>query len=267
MFIKVTAVGVIALLMLPVLWTLLISLASDPDALLEGELDLTLQNYVDLFKSESLNFPRHLLNSLIVSSLSAFLSTLLSTLTAYSIGRSGFRWSGVILTLFLGISLIPQISIAGYLFKIFSSLGLINTYGSLVLSHATLSLPLGIWIMHTYLSTIPREIEKSAYIDGAGSLRILFQIILPLSLPGIVTTFITLFLFSFNEFLFALMFTIDHTARTVTVGIALFEGLHGQIPWGYITSASLVSVLPAVIVVLIMQRHLVRGLTAGAVKG
>ena len=253
--------------MVPVLWTLLISLSSDPEALLGGKLDLTIRNYVELFRSESLNFTRYLLNSLIVSSLSAFLSTLLSTLTAYSVGRSGFRWSGAMLILFLGISLIPQISIAGYLFKIFSSLGLINTYISLILSHATLSLPLGIWIMHTYISTIPREIDRSAYIDGAGELRILFQIILPLSLPGISATFITLFLFSFNEFLFALMFTVDHTARTVTVGIALFEGLHGQIPWGYITAASLVSVSPALMAVLFMQRRIIRGLTAGAVKG
>jgi multiple sugar transport system permease protein len=118
----------------------------------------------------------------------------------------------------------------------------------------------------SYFSQIPREVDKAAQIDGAGRFQILFRIVLPMALPGFISTILLLFIFSFNEFLFALMLTTDHTARTVPVGIALFQGLHGELPWGYIMAASTIACIPVVLLALIFQRRIIQGLTRGAVK-
>jgi len=251
----------------PLFWMLLVSLSGSPDFLLTGKISITLENYVDLLTSPNLHFLDYLRNSLIVASSSALLSLILSTLSAYSLSRFSLPYSLLILMGVLAVSLFPQISAVGFLYRLFSDLGLINTYTALILPYTGWSLPLGLWLLHTYLSSIPRDIDRAAMIDGAGTLRILFQIILPLSLPGLVSTYILLFLFAFNEFLFALMFTVDYHTRTVPVGIALFEGLHGQLPWGYIMAASFISVSPVVLIVLILQKYIISGLTGGAVKG
>jgi len=245
----------------------LVSLTGSPDFLLTGKISFTLRNYVDLLTSPNLHFLDYLKNSMIVASSSAFISLILSALSAYSLSRFSFPYSLFILIGVLAVSLFPQISVVGFLYRLFSTMGLINTYTALILPYTAWSLPLGLWLLHTYFSSIPRDIDKAAMIDGAGTLRILVQIILPLSLPGLVSTYILLFLFAFNEFLFALMFTVDHHARTVPVGIALFEGLHGQLPWGYIMAASFISVFPVVLMVLVLQRYIISGLTGGAVKG
>ncbi len=252
--------------LLPLMWSALVSLSDSPDLLLREELSLTFRNYTDLFAVEDLHFTDYLRNSLIVSALSALLALWTSFIFAYALTFAPFRTLPILLTV-LGISLFPQISPAGFLYRVFSSLGLINTYTALILPYTAWSLPLGIWLMHAYISSIPRDIERSALVDGASRLRVLTAIVLPLSLPGLVSTYILLFLFCFNEFLFALMFTVDERARTVPVGIALFEGVHGQIPWGHITAASFVSVLPILILVLLLQGYIIRGLTGGAVKG
>ncbi len=251
----------------PLLWMVLVSFSESLELLLRGELQLTLRNYTELLKNENLHFLDYLKNSLIISSLSALMSLFLSLFSSYSLSRFSFRYSVPVLFSVLAVSLFPQVSVAGFLYRLFSELGLINTYTALILPYTAWSLPLGIWLLYTYLSGIPKDIDRSALVDGAGRLRILLQLIIPLSLPGIVSTYILLFLFSFNEFLFALMFTVDYRARTVPVGIALFEGLHGQVPWGYITAASFLSVVPIILMVLFLQRYIIRGLTGGAVKG
>lgn len=251
----------------PLIWMILVSLSESFESLLRGEPDLTLRNYAELLKNENLRFVDYLKNSLIVSSLSALISLVLSLLSSYSLSRFGFRYSVPVLFFVLAVSLFPQVNVAGFLYRLFSELGLINTYSALVLPYTAWSLPLGVWLLYTYLSGIPKDIDRAALVDGAGRLRILIQIIVPLSLPGIVSTYVLLFLFSFNEFLFALMFTVDYRARTVPVGVALFEGLHGQVPWGHITAASFLSVAPIILMVLFLQRYIIRGLTGGAVKG
>lgn len=268
--ILLTSLGVLLCLglsLFPLLWIGLVSFSGSVEALLGGELDLTLKNYADLLREESLHFTDYLRNSLIVSSLSALIALILSLLLSYPLSRFGFRHSTLVLLSVLAVSLLPQVSVVGFLYRLFSEIGLINTYTALVLPYTAWGLPLGVWLLYTYLSSIPKDIERSALVDGAGRLRILLQIMVPLSLPGIVSAYVLLFLFSFNEFLFALMFTIDHRARTVPVGIALFEGLHGQVPWGHITAASLMSVAPTALMVLLLQKYIIRGLTGGAVKG
>jgi len=172
-----------------------------------------------------------------------------------------------ILLFVLAVSLFPQISLVGYLFKLMTGLGWINTYYALVFPYTAWILPLSLWILISYFSQIPHELDRAARIDGCSSWQVLRKIIFPVALPGILSTGLLAFIFAFNEFLFALMLTTDHHARTIPVGIALFQGLHGEIPWGEIMAASAVTTLPIVIITMFFQRHIIQGLTRGAVKG
>jgi multiple sugar transport system permease protein len=167
----------------------------------------------------------------------------------------------------LSLSMFPQISIAGYLFRLMAKTGLINTYAALIFPYTAVSLPLGLWIMISYFSQLPVELDNAALIDGASKFDVLYKILFPIAIPGILSTFLLTFIFSFNEFIFALMMTFDYHSRTVPVGIALFQGIHGQIPWGSIMAAATISSLPLIIITIIFNRFIIRGLTEGALKG
>jgi multiple sugar transport system permease protein len=161
----------------------------------------------------------------------------------------------------------PQIGIVGYLFKIMTGIGWVNTYQGLLFPYIAWILPLSLWILVSYFSQIPRELDKAALIDGCGRWQILYRVIFPVALPGVLSVFLLSFIFAFNEFIFALMLTTDHRTRTIPVGIAFFQGLHGRIPWGNIMAASVLTTLPVVILTFIFQRRIIGGLTRGAVKG
>jgi multiple sugar transport system permease protein len=169
--------------------------------------------------------------------------------------------------LILAMSMFPPVSLVGYLFKLMTALGWINTYPALIFPYVAWTLPLSLWILVSYFSRIPRDLDRAGLIDGCSRLQILFKIIFPVAAPGIFATLLLAFIFAFNEFLFALMLTTDRAARTIPVGIALFEGLHGQIPWGEIMAAATLATLPVVALALIFQRRIIQGLTRGAVKG
>jgi multiple sugar transport system permease protein len=169
--------------------------------------------------------------------------------------------------LLLAFSMFPQISIIGYLFKLMTDVGWINTYPALIFPYIALGLPLALWIMLSYLSQVPVELDNAALVDGATRLQILRKIILPVALPGAFSTVLLIFIYSFNEFLFAIMLTTDYTARTLPVGIALFQGLHGQIPYGQIMAAAVVATIPMIILAAFFQRRIIQGLTRGAIKG
>jgi multiple sugar transport system permease protein len=160
----------------------------------------------------------------------------------------------------------PQVSLISYLFKFMSSLGWINTFQGLIFPYVAWSMPLSLWILVSYFGQIPRDLDWAARIDGASRLQTLIRIILPVAAPGVFSTTLLVFIFAFNEFLFALMLTVDYNSRTVPVGIALFEGIHGQIPWGQIMAAATLTTIPVVILTLVFQRRIVQGLTRGAVK-
>ena len=147
------------------------------------------------------------------------------------------------------------------------TLGLINTYAALVLPYTAWILPLSLWILTSYFAQVPADLDRAAVVDGCTRLAALRKVVLPVAAPGIFSTALLAFIFAFNEFLFALMLTTDHAARTVPVGIALFEGLHGQIPWGVVMAASTLTTIPVVLLTLFFQRRIVEGLTRGAVKG
>ncbi len=250
----------------PVIWMAVVSLSKNADFLSRGRIEITCENFKNIFRERTLYFPFYLKNSLIVGFFSALFATLFGGLAAYILTRTDSRLKKILMVGVLAVSMFPQISLAGYLFRMMTSAGLINTYTALILPYISWCLPFALWILMGYFSQIPRDIDAAALIDGADRFRAFSRIIVPLALPGLLSTFLLVFIFAFNEFLFALMLTTDHNARTVPVGISLFEGLHGELPWGNIMAASLISALPLILLALFFQRYIFKGLSGGAVK-
>jgi multiple sugar transport system permease protein len=217
--------------------------------------------------SGSLHLLDYLRNSLVVSAVAALAATLFASLGAYAITRLTFPGRLLIPLVLLAFSMFPQISIVGYLFKMMICLGWINTHAGLIFPYITLGLPLALWIMLSYFSEISTELDRAALVDGATRIQILHKIILPLAAPGALSATLLVFIYSFNEFLFAMMLTTDYRARTIPVGIALFEGLHGQIPWGHLMAVAVISVVPVILLAAVFQRKIIRGLLQGAIKG
>lgn len=252
----------------PFAYMVLTSLSSNPYFLSTLDwFDFTLENYRAILTVPSLHFIDYLRNSLIVSTASAVFTIFIASLAAYCIARLVMPGKTFILFGVLAVSMFPQISLISYLFKLMADLGWVNTYAALILPYIAWTLPLSLWILVSYFVQIPPVLDKAGLIDGCSRWQILRKIILPTAAPGIISTMLLAFIFAFNEFMFALMLTTDYHARTIPVGIALFQGLHGQTPWGNIMAASTFSTLPLVILALIFQRRIIQGLTRGAIKG
>jgi multiple sugar transport system permease protein len=173
---------------------------------------------------------------------------------------------GFILITILSVSMFPPIATVSPLFLIIRSMGLRDTYLALIFPYATFALPLSIWILTNFFREIPDELNEAAVIDGCTPFQTFRRIFLPLAAPGVFTAAILIFIFAWNEFLLALTFTATEKSRTIPVGIALFPGLH-EIPWAEIAAASIIVTVPLILIVLIFQRRILAGLTAGAVKG
>jgi len=260
--------GLCLFCLLPFVWMIVVSLSARADFLASGSgFAPTIRNYLDVLTAESVFLLAYMKNSLVVSALSAVLATSVAGFSAYAITRLTFPGRMIIPLIMLGLSMFPQISIVGYLFKMMSGVGWINTYPALVFPYAALGVALALWIMMSYFAQLPQELDKAALIDGAGRLQILVRVVGPLALPGALSAALVVFIYSFNEFLFALMLTIDYRALTIPVGIALFEGLHGQTPWGHIMASAVVATIPMIVVAAGFQRRIVQGLTQGAIKG
>ncbi len=252
----------------PFLYMVIISLSGNPDFLsTKVSFEPNLDNYILILTNSTLHFPDYMLNSLIVSGMSALICVLTASLAAYAITRLPVPGKVFILLFVLAVSMFPQISLVGYLFKLMTNLGWINTYRALTLPYVAWILPLSLWILVSYFSQIPGELDKAALIDGCSRWQILIKVIFPVAAPGIFSTLLLAFIFAFNEFLFALMLTTDHGARTIPVGIASFQGLHGELPWGTIMAASTTATIPLLILTMVFQRRIIQGLTRGAVKG
>ena len=224
---------------------------------------LTFVHFYNIFVIKK--FQVYLVNSVIVAGTATLLCTFFGTLTAFALARLRVRYRFGFLGLILTISMFPQIAIVGPLYLLASQLGLLDTYVSLIIVDLTLGLPLMIWVLFGYFSAIPREIDESAGIDGAGPFRTLWLITLPMSLPALVTTGLISFIAAWNEFMFALALTSDMRHQTVPVGIANFQSLY-FVPWGDLSAASVVVTIPLVLMVLFFQRQIISGLTSGAVK-
>jgi multiple sugar transport system permease protein len=252
----------------PFVWMITVSLSRNPDFLGSGvDFGATLANYTDVLTIKSLHFLEYLRNSLAVSGMVAAACAIIAALSAYAVSRLEFRGRLLISLAVLAFSMFPQISLIGYLYKLMRSSGLINTYVALVFPYIAWTIPLGFWILLSYMMQIPKGLDDAALADGAGRFLVFRRIILPVAAPGLLSAVLLVFIAAFNEFLFALMLTTDQSARTIPVGIALFEGLHGQIPWGYIMAASTIASLPLVILAVFFQKYVIQDVTRGALKG
>src|SRR5580700_971582 len=227
---------------------------------------LTLDHYAAVFRDN--RFVTALGNSVIVAGSTVLLALALGSLCAYALGRLPFRFKGAVLYLILTMTMFPTISILSGLFVMLKTLGLFNTRQGLVLSYLIFTMPFTIWVMTQYFRSLPRELEEAAYVDGASPLKVFWDILLPLTMPGLVSTGLLAFIAAWNEFLFALTFTVTDTMKTVPVVISQFAGTTAfEQPWGSIMAASMVVSIPLIILVMIFQYRIVAGLTAGAVKG
>lgn len=225
---------------------------------------LTLEHYRSLFAEREFWIP--IRNSLIVAGATTVICVTVGALCAYALARLRFRGKVPLLGLILGVSVFPQISVVSPLYLLLRSLHLINTFPGLILPYLTFAMPLTVWLLVGFFRQLPAELEEAAMVDGASRLRAFREIILPLALPGLAATAILTFVYSWNEFLFALSFTLGPERQTVPVAIALFRGMY-QVPWGQILAAAIIATAPVALLVLAFQRRIVQGLTAGAVKG
>lgn len=228
----------------------------------------TLDNYINLFTVAEQPFGRHILNSILVSVLVVALSIFLGVTAAYALGRIEFRGRGLLLTTILGVSMFPQVAVLAGMFEMIRFMGLYNKAIGLVLPYLIFTLPFTVWVLTTFMKQLPKELEEAAIMDGCGPWRIITQVFMPLLWPALVSTGLLAFIAAWNEFLFALTFVLDNSERTVPVSISLISGASKyEIPWGKIMAASVLVTLPLIGLVLVLQKKIVSGLTAGAVKG
>jgi trehalose/maltose transport system permease protein len=227
---------------------------------------LDLRNYAQIFLQQ--NFGRSIVNSLVVALGVVGVSLLLGLGAAWALGRVQFRGRALLLMTILGVSMFPQVAVLSGMFELISALGLYDTLPGLGLANLVLTLPFTVWVLTTFMRELPRELEEAAYVDGASPALLLRRVFLPLLWPAMVPAGLLAFIVAWNEFLFALTFALSPDARTVPVAIALLSGGSSQeLPWGPIMAASVVVTVPLVLLVLVFQRRIVAGLTAGAVKG
>ena len=226
----------------------------------------TLANYRTLFRDQP--FGQNLLNSALVAGGVVLISLALSLLAAWSLSRVSFRGRTLLMLTILSVSMFPQVAVLSGMFELMQAMGLYNRAIGLVVPYTIFTLPFTVWVLTTFMRGLPRELEEAAIMDGCGPIRIIFQVFMPLLWPALVSTGLLAFIGAWNEFLFALTFVNEDTERTVPVSISLITGATAyEVPWGSIMAASVIVTVPLVILVLLFQRKIVSGLTAGAVKG
>lgn len=227
----------------------------------------TWRNYVQLFEGRQ-PFGRHLANSAMVASVTVAIAMTMAITAAYALGRIQFKGKAAMLMTILAVSMFPQVAVLSGMFELMQAFGLYNRALGLVVPYTIFTLPFTVWILTTFMRGLPKELEEAAIMDGCGPLRIIFQVFMPLLWPALVSTGLLAFIHAWNEFLFALTFVSDTNQRTVPVSISLISGADAhEIPWGSIMAASVIVTLPLIALVLVFQRKIVSGLTAGAVKG
>jgi multiple sugar transport system permease protein len=254
--------------LIPVAWILSLSLKPAADL---GDhrfipRNVSLEHYTAVLQDP--RFSAALWNSVGVAGLSTLAAVLIGMFTAYAIVRLRFPGRRLILVAALSIAMFPPVSIIGPLFNVWRTLGLYDTWAGLILPYITFTLPLAIWTLSAFFREIPWDLDKAARVDGATPLQAFVRVIVPLAAPGVFTAAILVFMFAWNDFLFAISLTSTDNARTVPAAIAFFTGSSRFAqPTGSIAAASMVVTLPVIVVVLLFQRRIVAGLTSGAVKG
>ncbi|PSN09435.1 carbohydrate ABC transporter permease [Siccibacter turicensis] len=211
---------------------------------------------------------RSLLNSFLVAGITVGLCLLVSITAAFALARVNFRGRRFLLFTILCVSMFPQVAVLTGMFELVRFLGLYDSLGALIVSYTTFSLPFTVWVLTTFIKTIPVELEEAAIVDGAKTGTIIRRVFAPVLAPALATTGLLAFIGAWNEFMFALTFIISSARRTVPVAISLFSGASSfELPWGSIMAASVIVTLPIIVLVLIFQKRIVSGLTSGAIKG
>ncbi|MEU2183376.1 carbohydrate ABC transporter permease [Streptomyces thermolilacinus] len=264
----VANIVVVAYALFPVWWIAALSF-KHPSTLTDGNFfptRWTWENYRGIF--ETSEFTRALVNSIGIASIATVIAVVLGTMAAYAVARLRFPGKRLLIGLSLLIAMFPPISLVSPLFDIERALGLFDTWPGLILPYMTFSLPLAIYTLSAFFREIPWDLEKAAKVDGATPAQAFRLVIAPLAAPGVFTTAILVFIFCWNDFLFAISLTSTQSARTVPAAIAFFTGSSQfQEPTGSIAAAAMVITVPIIVFVLLFQRRIVAGLTSGAVKG
>jgi multiple sugar transport system permease protein len=263
---------VVMFALIPVLWLISVSLKT-PEAVTDGRFipaDISFDNYKSLFEGgiDDSPFIKPLINSIVIALITTVIAITLAAFTAYAIARLEFPGKRLILAGALAIAMFPPISTVGPLFDMWRALGLYDTYPGLIIPYLTFSLPLAIYVLVAFFREIPWELEQAAQVDGATPFQAFTKVIVPLAAPGVFTAAILVFIFCWNDFLFAISLTSSDASRTVPAALAFFTGESSFTqPTGSIAAAAVVVTIPIIIFVLFFQRRIVAGLTAGAVKG
>jgi multiple sugar transport system permease protein len=265
---SVAIILVVIFSLVPVVWIVMLSLKTSATAT-DGSFiphAWTLSNYSDIFKLGT--FTSALRNSIGIGLISTALAVVLASAAAYAIARLDFPGKRLILAVALGVAMFPQISLVGPLYNLWRQIGLYDTWPGLIIPYMTFALPLSIYVLSAFFREIPWELEQAAQVDGATPMQAFRKVIVPLATPGIVTTFIIVFIICWNDFVFAISLTSTTRAETVPAAISTFPGVSQfSVPYGDIAAAAVVVTVPVMILVLLFQRRIVSGLTAGAVKG
>ncbi|WP_181774234.1 carbohydrate ABC transporter permease [Amycolatopsis pittospori] len=259
---------VLVFALVPVLWVVSLSFKTK-ETLDDGNFipsEWTLQNYADIF--ETTEFIRALVNSIGIAIIATVIAVVLGTMAAYAIARLDFPGKQLLVGMSLLIAMFPQVSLVTPLFNIERELGLFDTWPGLILPYITFALPLSIYTLSAFFREIPWELEKAAKMDGATPAQAFRKVIAPLAAPGVFTTAILVFIFCWNDFLFAISLTSTEASRTVPAALSFFTGSSQfEDPTGTISAAAVVITVPIILFVLFFQRRIVAGLTSGAVKG
>jgi trehalose/maltose transport system permease protein len=261
-------IAIVAFCLFPFYWLVNISLKTGSDLSTPDFLPPhpSLENYTSIF--ENANFTRALANSAIVSLSTTCIGVVVGSFAAYALARLKLRGTHLLLAIVLSITTFPQIAIAAPLFKLWTDIGLYNTLIGLIVPYLTFALPLSIYILVTFFREIPKDLEEAALVDGATNFQAFRKVVVPLAAPGLATAAILTFIAAWNEFLLATTLTSSNAARTVPVAIAQFTGsTQFEVPLGTQSAASVLISVPLIVLVLLFQKRIVAGLTAGAVKG
>jgi trehalose/maltose transport system permease protein len=228
----------------------------------------TLDNYREVLNASF--FTQALLNSAIVAGCVTLLSLSIGAFAAYALGRFRFHGRQFVMYLILSMTIFPQIAILGALYTSINALGLYDKLGALIFSYLIFTLPFTIWVLTSFMRSLPGELEEAAYVDGASPLQVFWKVLLPLIAPGLVTTGLLAFISAWNEYLYALSFIQSPDKYTVPLAITSFVSETGSafaVPWGQVMAATVIVTVPLLALVLIFQKRIIAGLTAGAVKG
>ena len=224
----------------------------------------SIENYIAAFKTRPLH--RYIINSVVITTSTTVLSVAVGALAGYGLSRFRIAGSRYLLLAMLATRMIPPITLVFPLFIIMRDLGLLNTHAALILAYTTFNIPFATFLMHGFMSAVPRELDEAAMMDGCSRLRAFFVVILPTVKPGLIATAIMSALLAWKDFLWALRFTSTEDAQTIPIGIMTYISDIG-VEWGSLMAVSALSVLPLLVFSLVVQKHMVQGLTSGAVRG